>query len=88
MHTLRFSSFIYNDNFICNDWDENDFRSSDDDLNHIYIIDDIETVIESVKRNFIKRTSPLTLILDHLEIKVAIGIMKRVEQENDVSLKL
>ncbi len=51
-------------------------------------MNDFETVIESVKRNSIKRTFPLTLILDEIIIRDAVQIMKRLEQENDVSQKL
>jgi hypothetical protein len=46
---------------------------------------DFERVIESVKRNPIKRTSPLTLVLRDLDIKEAVGIIRRLEQENDLS---
>ncbi len=33
----------------------------------------------------IKRTSPLTLVFDGVRIKEAVGVMKILEQESDIS---
>lgn len=49
------------------------------------LIETIEQMIESVKKSFIQRTSPLTLKFKFLNVKTAIEVIKRLEQENYVS---
>jgi hypothetical protein len=46
----------------------------------------IEKIIESVKNNLIQRSSPLNLLLEgKTNIKTAARVLKRLEQERDVT---
>jgi hypothetical protein len=45
-------------------------------------------MIESIKSGIIERDFPLTLVLDHLKIKTAVKVMKRLEEEREVAKQI
>jgi hypothetical protein len=47
-----------------------------------------ERMIESIKSGIIERDFPLTLVLDGLKIQTAVKVMKRLEEEREVSKQI
>jgi hypothetical protein len=52
------------------------------------IVEDFERMIESAKSGMIKRDFPLTLVLDRLNIKTVVKVMKRLEEEREVAKQI
>ena len=47
-----------------------------------------ERMIESAKSGIIQRDFPLTLVLEDLNIKTAVKVMKRLEEEREVAKQI
>jgi hypothetical protein len=45
-------------------------------------------MIELIKSGIIEKDFPLTLVLDHLNIKTAVKLMKRLEEEREVAKQI
>ena len=45
-------------------------------------------MIESAKSGIIQRDFPLTLVLDNLNIKTAVKVMERLEEEREVAKQI
>jgi hypothetical protein len=61
--------------FICYDKDD-------------IVVEDFERMIESAKSGIIERDFPLTLVLDRLNIKTVVKVMKRLEEEREVAKQI
>ena len=52
------------------------------------LVEKFERMIESIKLGLIERDFPLTLVLDRLNIKTVVKVMKRLEEEREVAKQI